>query len=591
MALLVQDFFTDTNGTALSSHTSESGATYARHGSFTVATITVEDNRAAKDTDAATAVYYVNNITDPKFFEIEFTIIDKSDVNRSTGIEVGIDTGSDTAIIYRRQNATTWQLLTIIAGTPSATLLSASETFSAEAQHTLKLRRIPETNDYECFVDNVSLGVVTIADAEFLGAGKIGFRATNSQGAGVGYHLDNLSVQSLSAPRALHRGRHFSLFDDEEVNRPEFWPAIVTATVIERSAAINVTADIASNGTTFSVFERTVVIDAAGTIASAGLRIVERSASVDSATAVAVSGERVVDRSTSFSATAAIESSGESFTLFESAVVLSATAGIESSAASFSVFEGAVSINLAASVETAGVRIVERSSSLTATAAVESNAIFFSVVSSAAQIDALAAIQTSAEFFSVFERQSSIDTAAVITVIRQVESMRLVTFSTVADIAVSGGIEGGVFEHERSAAIDATGGIQSSAISFSIIERTSEISASGSVVASGLTVRERSALVSASGVVAVTIQRDLQRSVSIDTTAGIDSSGGVPSTEPVERAAAISAAAAISVSVTFQHPTPPRRTFVVSSERRTVTVSPERRMYIVPVEDREEVVV
>lgn len=570
MALIIQDSFTDANGTALSSHASESGATYARHASFTVATITIEDNRAAKDTDVATAVYYVNNITDPKFFEVEFTIIDKSDVNRSTGIEVGIDTGSDTGIIFRRQNATTWQLLKIIASTPSATLLSASETFSAEASHALKIRRIPETNDYECFLDNVSLGVVTISDVEFLGAGKIGIRATNSQGAGVGYHFDNLSVQSLSAPRTLHRGRNFPLFDDDEVNRFEFWPAIAIATVHERSVALSATAEIASSGESLSVFERTVAINATGAIVSSGLHVSERSVAIDSTATITVSGARVIERSLSFSATASIESSGISFTLFESTASLNATASIESSGISFSVFERSASLSASASIEVVGLRIVERSLSFSVTAVIESAGTFFSVLSSAVQIDATVAIETSAEFFSILERQVAIDASATITTARQVELARAASFSTVADIAVSGGIEGGVFEHERSVAISATGAIESAAISFSVVERASAITASVLIIVGG--------------------QRDLQRSVTISATAAIDSAGAI-SGGAVERATGFTATTTITVSATFQHPTPPQRTFVVSSERRIVTVPPERRRFVVPVEDREEVAV
>lgn len=592
MSVLLQDSFTDANGTALSSHTSESGATYARHASFTVATITIEDNRAAKDTDAATAVYYINNITDPKFPEVEFTIIDKSNVSRSTGIEIGIDTGSDTAIVYRRQNATTWQLLKIIASTPSASLLSAGETFSAEASHTLKLKRIPETNDYECFLDSVSLGVVTISDAEFLGAGKIGIRATNSQGAGAGYHLDNLSVQSLSAPRTLHRGRHFSFFDDEELNRFEFWPAATSGATHERAAALSATAEAVSSGVSFSVFERTTVIDAAGSITSAGLHVVERSvvldaaatistaaqffsilersATVDSTATVVISGARVVERSASFTSTASIESSSISFTVFESTASLNATASIESNGISFSVVESATSVSAVAAVEVAGVRIVERSSSLAATATIEGAGIFFSVIDGAIQFDATAAIESSAESFSILERQSVINATAVIFTARQIELARSVSFSAVTDIAVTGGIEGGVFEHERSATVSATGAIESAAISFSIIEVASAISGSALVTTSG--------------------QRELQRSISVTATAGIESSGHA-GTAPIERSAAFSVIAAITVSATFQHPTPPRRTFVVESEQRVLTVPVEDRIYLLPVEEKQEVVV
>lgn len=213
----------------LSSHTGEGGVTWTQHASFTVGTFTIENNRVSKDGSANSAVYYASVVSPSLFCEISCTITDKSALARTIGVFMHIDTASDTMLGVRRFDETTWQFLKIINNV-GTTIDTAPETFSAEASHTLRLRRIPETNDFEWFLDNVSQGVFTVNDAEFQSIGKVGIRATGGAGGPtIGFHLDNLSATSLTAPNALFRGRNFSLFDDEEVNRFEFWPAIAAA--------------------------------------------------------------------------------------------------------------------------------------------------------------------------------------------------------------------------------------------------------------------------------------------------------------------------------------------------------------------------
>lgn len=374
--------------------------------------------------------------------------------------------------------------------------------------------------------------------------------------------FDDFNLRTPAAFNTVSRSASLSATASVETAAQSF-------SVIERTAAISATADISTSATHFSILERAVTLDATALITVSGLRIVERSVAVSATATVTVSGARVVDRS----------------------VVIDGSASVESSAISFSVTERTASVSASASVEVAGLHIVERSSSLTATASIESTGISFSVVSSAAQFDASATIQSSAEFFSIFERQLAIDATATITTSRQVELFRSVSLSATADIAVSGGVEGGVVEHERSVAIDAVGEVQSSAIFFSVIEAASSITADGLVVVSGLTIRERSASFTATGTIAATAQRDLQRSVSITATVEIDSSGNVPSTGLFERAVAISAIATISVSATLHQPPYSRRVFVVNSEQRVTIVQREPRQYKVDRDKHEEVVV
>lgn len=571
----ITDTFTEASDVDLSSHTGEGGVTWTDHphvnyvGSFTVDAAT--DRIWGNDT----AGYFASIVPSSPDYAVEADFYLHSAISQNVAVCARMDITDDTMYYGRLNNGTSWQLFRRVAGT--SLQLGSDSTNQLPTAGNFKTGRLVVQGDKVSFYVNDTLEIGPITDSSITAAGRAGVRNAGAATATTGIHLDNLSVSLLNASAALFRGRNFPFFDDEEVNRFEFWPASSAgAPVHERSAAINATADIASAGTFFSVFERSTAISATALIATTGLHIAERSvafdasaaistsaesfsisersAAVDASASVSVSGARVVERSASLIATASVESSGIGFTLFESAVSLSATASVESSAISFSVFERAVSASASALVEVAGVRIVERASSFSTTAAIE----------------------TSGESFTIFERQLSLTAIATITTSRQVELMRSVAISTTADIAVSGGIEGGVFEHERSVAIAATGAIESAAISFSIIERAGAISASGSVIVSGLTVRERSASILATAAITTTAQRDLQRSVSISTAGEIQSSG-VVGAEPIERAVAISATATISVSATLQHPTPPRRTFAVESSLRTLIIPSDGR--------------
>lgn len=185
--------FTASDGTELSNY-SEDGITYPKHPNFTVGSFTIEGNRLARDTQDPAALHYADVDSPTIYYEISCDIIDKSDISRTTGIVGWMDTSSDTQICLRRQNGSTWQFLKIINNV-GTTITTAPETFSAEAIHSLRLRRIPGTNDFEPFIDNVSLGVFTINDPEFQSIGKVGLRATGgAQGPTAGFHLDNFKA-------------------------------------------------------------------------------------------------------------------------------------------------------------------------------------------------------------------------------------------------------------------------------------------------------------------------------------------------------------------------------------------------------------
>lgn len=250
------------------------------------------------------------------------------------------------------------------------------------------------------------------------------------------------STPGIVTGPSLFRGRNFLFFDDEEVNRFEFWPAVAGAPEHERSVAL----------------------DAAGSVVVAG----------------------------------------ESFTVFESGAALSGAASVESSGTSFSVLERAMALSATGLVEAAGLRIVDRSALLTATATIESSAQFLSVLERAVQLAALAAIESAAGFFSVIERQTLINGVATVTVTAQTEQQRQIAFSAVADVSVSGvAVPPGAVEFERSAALSATGSVTAAAAFFSVLERTVVFTTAGTITVAGQSAMHRTVSFNCLGTVSV----------------------------------------------------------------------------------------
>lgn len=345
--------------------------------------------------------------------------------------------------------------------------------------------------------------VLERTDSTYPDAGFIGVQIFSSS-----VQLDNLGGGDSVFPItgvSLFRGRGFPAFDDEEINRFEFWPAVVVATVHERAATVDATASIATSATFFSVFQRASAVDASGSITTTSQRVCERSASLDASVTVSAVGARVVERAAAISSTAAISVTGESFRVFESATTLAVAAGVASSGVAFSVSESSASISAAASIAISGTRVVERAASVTTSVTIESSAQSFSVTESTVAVGVSGAIESTAEFFSVCERQAAIDGTATITVAHQAELMRQVAISTVVSIAVTGGIEGGAFEHERSAAIDGAGSIVVSAEFFSVFERALDLTGTGTIVVAGAVpqVHQASVLLNAVGSITV----------------------------------------------------------------------------------------
>lgn len=206
-------------------------------------------------------------------------------------------------------------------------------------------------------------------------------------------------------------------------------------------------------------------------------------------------------------------------------------------------------------------------------------------------VDAVGTISTASQFFSILSRTVAVDATAVISATGIREVSRSVAIDGSASVAVSGEVLSPVFERSvsinalgsvettaesfsvveravscettssieaagvrvvnRSITIDAVASVSASATSFTVLESVATLNATGSIEADGIAflVLERAATLNATGAIESTGLRIVDRSVSLSAGSTIESSAQFFST--LERSVQISATAAIETSAQF----------------------------------------
>lgn len=196
MSIFLFDTYTDTDGIDLSSHVSETGHSYTKHGLFTD-TFTIQSNRVGKDANVNTTVYYSSAIPPTPDCRVTAPIVEIGiNINRAMGIGMRINTSADHGIYARRQTSTAWQLLTIVTGAVVQNLETIT-TVSSTGTSTLLSAWCVDDKLWWSLGGVVSpLSPHTITSAELLVNGRVGFRASNNH-SGTGYHADSLTAESI----------------------------------------------------------------------------------------------------------------------------------------------------------------------------------------------------------------------------------------------------------------------------------------------------------------------------------------------------------------------------------------------------------
>lgn len=236
----ITDTLTESSDVDLASHTGELGATWTdhTHANYT-ATFSVD---AATDRiwSNGTAAYFASGVPPSADYSFEADFHLHSAISQNVAVCVRMDTTDDTMIIARLNNATIWEIRELVNGTPT-TLGSSTNQLPSVGNSKRGRLEVRGTQAY-LYVDNVlEIGPVTVTVTS---AGRVGVRNAGTATASTGIHLDNLSANSLYLGVSLFRGRNFPFFDDEEVNRFEFWPAVAGGTdLVIQSASHSHTAE------------------------------------------------------------------------------------------------------------------------------------------------------------------------------------------------------------------------------------------------------------------------------------------------------------------------------------------------------------
>ena len=196
MAQFAFDTFTDTDGTALESHTADDGGTWTEHTLYTTGAMVISDANRARRSIGNNTCYYHSGAPASANYYVQCNVHQLSSVSQQ-GIAGRIDTVLDT-MYYARHNTAfeRWDLRKLVAGVDSA-LGNFSQTLSNGVTYTAILKM--DGDQISLYVDGV-LRVGPITDSDISAAGKAGFRISGATGEtnSTGKHLDNFLAVDLT---------------------------------------------------------------------------------------------------------------------------------------------------------------------------------------------------------------------------------------------------------------------------------------------------------------------------------------------------------------------------------------------------------
>lgn len=194
MALVVNDTFTDTSGTALASHTGETGATWTIHPNYTGTAVISNANRVRKGTGTTLSVFYTSGVPGGAEYDVtgDFYIASTAASQSSIAGRLSLTVGD---FYEARATETNWSLRKAIAGVGSI-LGTWTRTSIDEAIEAAKL----EIRDAQkaVYVDGTSR--ITSTDNAVTGAGRAGVRFGTVAGSDTAQiHIDNFQCNDLAA--------------------------------------------------------------------------------------------------------------------------------------------------------------------------------------------------------------------------------------------------------------------------------------------------------------------------------------------------------------------------------------------------------
>jgi hypothetical protein len=198
VATFVSDSFTDTSGTALASHTGETGATWAKNSAYAGDLVISNANRCRHVDDTSNAGYYASGTPANADYEVQAIIRFLTDTGAGIGAAGRMSTSANTMyFVDYETNAsdTLHRLFSMVTGT-AANLGTYSDVLSAGNERVQRLRM--EGDNIDLYVDDV-LRVNPAANTAVTAAGKAGIRAFLNGSDTTGVHIDTYSATDIEA--------------------------------------------------------------------------------------------------------------------------------------------------------------------------------------------------------------------------------------------------------------------------------------------------------------------------------------------------------------------------------------------------------
>jgi hypothetical protein len=190
----VFDTFTDTDGTLLSAHTGELGATWVQHGVSTITIVISDANRARRTSGGASdvALYYASGLPATADYEVS-TILRQLTAGAAAGVVGRVVTGATTAYMARYDSAgPEWQLVKYVAGTPT-TLGTYAQALAVGQDYRMTLRM--RGTRISLLVNNIER--IAVTDSAITDAGRAGLRASRTTTNSTDTHYDEFSATDI----------------------------------------------------------------------------------------------------------------------------------------------------------------------------------------------------------------------------------------------------------------------------------------------------------------------------------------------------------------------------------------------------------
>lgn len=201
MSTVVQDTFTDSNGTLLTAHTGEAGAAWANHPSYS-GTFQIASNRARSSAaDGTVNGAYASGVPATAEYDVSATFVIVSAINSgnlaAAGICGRIDTSNNTLYQVSLTEGTGWRLHKFVGGI--ATQLGSTVTQALNNGNTFSVKLEIRNATKKLFVNSVEK--ISSSDNAITDTGRAGLRGRWATDSG-GYHYENVLVEDLATGTA-----------------------------------------------------------------------------------------------------------------------------------------------------------------------------------------------------------------------------------------------------------------------------------------------------------------------------------------------------------------------------------------------------